>query len=77
MIAYSFYETDNRVMRYAETLAQRGDHVDVLALQRDGMPREETLNRVNLVRLQRRELNEKRRPFLSHANFAVLVSGHV
>jgi len=61
MIAYSFYETDNRVMRYAETLAQRGDHVDVLALQRDGMPREETLNRVNLVRLQRRELNEKRR----------------
>jgi glycosyltransferase involved in cell wall biosynthesis len=61
MITYSFYETDNRVMRYAETLAQRGDHVDVLALRRDGMPREETLNNVNLVRLQRRELNEKRR----------------
>ena len=48
MITYSFYETDNRVMRYAETLAQRGDHVDVLALRRDGMPREETLNNVNV-----------------------------
>jgi hypothetical protein len=35
MIAYSFYETDNRVMRYAETLPRRGDHVDVLALQRE------------------------------------------
>jgi glycosyltransferase involved in cell wall biosynthesis len=61
MITYSFYETDNRVMRYAETLAQRGDHVDVLALRRDGMPREETLNNVNVLRLQGRELNEKGR----------------
>ena len=34
MVAYSFYESDNRVMRYAEALAARGDHVDVLSLQR-------------------------------------------
>ena len=61
MIAHSFYETDNRVMRYAETLAQRGDHVDVLALQRDGLPREEILNGIHVFRLQRREVNEKRR----------------
>lgn len=59
MIAYSFYETDNRVMRYAETLARRGDHVDVLALQRDGLPREEVVNGVHVSRLQRREVNEK------------------
>ena len=59
MIAYSFYETDNRVMRYAETLARRGDHVDVLALQRDGLPREEVLDGVHVSRLQRREVNEK------------------
>lgn len=59
MIAYSFYETDNRVMRYAETLARRGDHVDVLALQRDCQPREEVLDGVHLFRLQRREVNEK------------------
>ena len=25
MLAYTFYESDNRVMRYAETLARRGD----------------------------------------------------
>jgi glycosyltransferase involved in cell wall biosynthesis len=59
MIAYSFYETDNRVMRYAETLARRGDHVDVLALQRESLPREEVLDGVHVSRLQRREVNEK------------------
>lgn len=32
MVAYSFYENDNRVMRYAEALAARGDEVEVLAL---------------------------------------------
>lgn len=61
MIAYSFYETDNRVMRYAETLAQRGDHVDVLALQRGELPRVEIVDGVHLFRLQRREVNEKGR----------------
>jgi glycosyltransferase involved in cell wall biosynthesis len=61
MVAYSFYETDNRVMRYAETLADRGDHVDVLALQRENLPRKEILSGVNVFRLQRRELNEKGR----------------
>ena len=33
MIAYSNYERDNRVLRYAEELAKRGDTVEVLALQ--------------------------------------------
>ena len=32
MIAYTAYESDNRVRRYAETLAKRGDHVDIIAL---------------------------------------------
>src|SRR5262249_10588832 len=32
MVAYSFYDRDNRVMRYAEALAARGDHVDVISL---------------------------------------------
>jgi len=30
MIAYSFYEMDNRILRYASALAKRGDHIDVL-----------------------------------------------
>jgi glycosyltransferase involved in cell wall biosynthesis len=61
MIAYSFYETDNRVMRYAETLAQRGDHVDVLALRREDAPIAEVLGGVHLYRLQGREIDEKTR----------------
>jgi glycosyltransferase involved in cell wall biosynthesis len=61
MIAYSFYETDNRVMRYAETLAKRGDHVEVFALRREGSLRREVLDGVNLYRLQRREVNERGR----------------
>ena len=35
-LAYSFQENDNRVMRYAEALAERGDMVDVIALRRAG-----------------------------------------
>jgi glycosyltransferase involved in cell wall biosynthesis len=61
MIAYSFYETDNRVMRYAETLAKRGDYVEVFALQREGLPDYELLDGVHVYRLQRREVNERGR----------------
>jgi glycosyltransferase involved in cell wall biosynthesis len=32
MLVHNSYETDNRVRRYAEALAKRGDHVDVIAL---------------------------------------------
>jgi glycosyltransferase involved in cell wall biosynthesis len=61
MVSYSFYENDNRVMRYAETLARRGDYVDVFALQRGEGPREEFLNGVHLHRLQSRKKDEKNR----------------
>ncbi|MCC6235366.1 MAG: glycosyltransferase, partial [Verrucomicrobiales bacterium] len=33
MLTYSFFEQDNRVQRYARTLAARGDVVDVLSLR--------------------------------------------
>ena len=59
MIAYTFYEGDNRVMRYAEALAARGDHVDVLALGREGQTKEEVLNGVRVLRLQSRKKNER------------------
>ncbi len=36
MIAYTFYETDNRVKIYAETLVKGGDTVDVIALRQEG-----------------------------------------
>lgn len=59
MVAYTFYEADNRVMRYAETLAQEGHEVEVLALQQGDNPREEVICGVRVHRLQSRVVNEK------------------
>jgi glycosyltransferase involved in cell wall biosynthesis len=53
MVAYTFYESDNRVIRYAEALAQRGDSVDVLALGSDqSQPPAETIGQVRISRIQ-------------------------
>src|SRR5438094_9538653 len=59
MVAYTFYETDSRVMRYAEALTQRGDQVDAFVLRKPGTPRAETLGGVRVRRLQGRLFNEK------------------
>jgi glycosyltransferase involved in cell wall biosynthesis len=55
MVTHSFYESDNRVLRYAESLAQRGDWVEVFALRRAAdMAKEEVLNGVHVFRIQDR-----------------------
>src|SRR4051812_9697983 len=55
MITHSFYEADNRVIRYAESLAKRGDVVEVLALRRNAdMPKEEMISGVRVLRIQDR-----------------------
>ena len=65
MIAYTFYEEDNRVRRYAEALANRGDHVDVIALldptskNTRSLLKVENLNGVNVYRIQKRKIDEK------------------
>lgn len=65
MIAYTFYELDNRVRRYAEALADRGDHVDVIALldptsqNRNNLLNFEILNGVHVYRIQKRRIDEK------------------
>src|ERR1700735_3677818 len=59
MVAYTFYEADNRVRRYAETLAKRGDQVDVVALRQKGQPAIDVINGVRLFRIQYRSLTEK------------------
>ena len=59
MVAYSFYESDNRVMRYAEALAARGDQVDVLSLARNDYAKVETINGVTVHRIQKRDKNER------------------
>jgi glycosyltransferase involved in cell wall biosynthesis len=59
MIAYSFYETDSRIIQYARSLTRRGDSVDVIALARAGMPRFELIDGVNVYRVQGRQINER------------------
>jgi glycosyltransferase involved in cell wall biosynthesis len=56
MVAYSGYETDGRVRRYAESLVRRGDLVDVITL--DGLTNDKeisTLNGVTVYHVQRRD----------------------
>ena len=60
MLAYTAYEFDNRVRRYAETLAKRGDKVDVIALggTHFRQPVEE-IKGVTVYRVQSREYDER------------------
>lgn len=60
MLTYSNYEVDGRVRRYAESLARRGDRVDVIALGNGfGKPGETRINGVTVFKIQRRELDER------------------
>lgn len=61
MLAYTYYEQDNRVMRYAETLAGRGDHVDVIAVRRPHEAPFCTVNGVNVFKIQVRVPDERRK----------------
>lgn len=60
MLVYSFYDDDSRVMRYAETLARRGDQVEVVALRRPGGEHDSVVNGVPVHRIQTRQTNEKK-----------------
>jgi glycosyltransferase involved in cell wall biosynthesis len=57
-LAYTFFETDNRVLRYAKALVERGDQVDVVALRRAGQRRTGTDHGVRIIRVQRRTKTE-------------------
>lgn len=60
MVTYSNYETDNRVRRYAEALAQRGDQVDVVAIETGdtALAQRTVAEGVELFTVQRRRHNE-------------------
>lgn len=60
MVGYTFYEVDNRVRRYAEALAKRGDEVNAIVLGKEGQVKEETLNGVRVYRIQTRVRDERR-----------------
>jgi glycosyltransferase involved in cell wall biosynthesis len=59
MVAYTYYETDNRVRRYAETLAKRGDDVSVFSLRSKDQGTFGKLNGVKIYRIQERIIDEK------------------
>ena len=59
MVAYTPYEADNRVRRYAETLVKRGDQVDVIAISGALAASETDIDGVTVYRVQRREHNER------------------
>jgi glycosyltransferase involved in cell wall biosynthesis/peptidoglycan/xylan/chitin deacetylase (PgdA/CDA1 family) len=59
MVAYTPYEADNRVRRYAETLVKRGDQVDVIAISGALATSETEIDGVSVYRVQDREHNER------------------
>lgn len=58
MVVYAFYEGDNRVRRYAESLAQQGDDVEAFALRRPGQQAFEVIRGVKVYRIQERTIDE-------------------
>lgn len=59
MVAYTFYDSDNRVRRYGESLVQRGDTVQAMVLRRPGQLPYEVIRGVHVHRLQERVINER------------------
>jgi glycosyltransferase involved in cell wall biosynthesis len=59
MLAYTYYEGDNRVRRYAEALVKRGDCVEVVACGQPGQPANVTIDGVRVFRIQTRRIDEK------------------
>lgn len=58
MVAYTFYEADNRVRRYAEALTSRGDEVDAVVLRHEGQAPFEIIRGVHVYRVQVRVVDE-------------------
>ena len=60
MVAYTFYEGDNRVRRYAESLRRRGDQVDAIVLRQPNSASFCEVSGVNVYKIQKRNIDEKR-----------------
>ena len=77
MIGYTMYDSDGRVIRYAETLAKRGDRVDFIALKGEGDPDEEVRNGVRLFRIQQPDIQGEVEVLLSVRDSGLLFPDHV
>ena len=60
MIAYTIYKFDNRVLRYAETLAKQGNQVEVITLRIEKQSNFDILNGVRIYRVQKSSLDVKK-----------------
>ncbi|MFC1888621.1 glycosyltransferase family 4 protein [Thermodesulfobacteriota bacterium] len=60
MVAYTFYENDGRVIRYAQALRGRGDEVDVISLRRPNQSDYDEINQISIYRVQTRHSDEKK-----------------
>lgn len=61
MLAYAYYENDNRVRRYTETLLQQGHSVDVISVRTPSQGLLGSGGHLRVFRIQRRSPNEKAR----------------
>ena len=78
MLAYTVYEGDNRVRRYAETLASRGDQVDVVGLRPGAGPLgSERIRGVSSFAIQTRERNERHKWDYAWRVFRFLVGSSI
>jgi len=78
MVAYTSYSADNRVRRYAETLARRGDKVDIIALTRGNEQLcTEEINGVAVYKIQHRESNERHKWIYAWRLFRFLMASSV
>ncbi len=59
MLAYAYYDGNSRIQQYARALRERGDTVDVIALNRGTSPLLEIVDGVNLYRPQRRKSHDE------------------
>ncbi len=59
LIAYTYYELDQRVIRYAESLINKNNRIDVISLSRKkGENKHIVINGVNIYCIQHRNYNE-------------------
>lgn len=59
MLAYTIYESDNRVRLYAESLVEQGYAVDAIVVGKKGTKKKENLNGVGIHRIKERLSNKK------------------
>lgn len=57
-LAYTFYETDNRVIRYAREMRSQGHDVDVIVLRQRGQPLVGYSDGVRVIGIQQRSVTE-------------------